>query len=110
MTALSEEESTTKSELLIGIGANPSVRNDMSETPSHYAAKAGNLETLKLLVEKGGLSGILMGNHCYKQSFYKESKSATRQNSRRVPWPSSDPVQGRPPTSFSRTPYPPVST
>ena len=47
LTALSEDDSRAKSELLIRNGANPWVRNDMSETPSHCAAKSGNLETLK---------------------------------------------------------------
>jgi hypothetical protein len=30
-----------------------------NKTPVHYAAKAGNLKTLQLLIEKGALSGIL---------------------------------------------------
>ena len=42
-----------KVELLIRNGANPLVRNDACETPAHNAAIAGNLETLKLLVDKG---------------------------------------------------------
>lgn len=42
-----------KVELLIRNGANPLVRNDACETPAHNAAVAGNLETLKLLVDKG---------------------------------------------------------
>ena len=53
--------SKAKAEILLNHGANPSVRNDFHETPAHSAAKAGNLETLKLMVEHGGLSGILMG-------------------------------------------------
>ena len=59
--ALSELNSKAKAEILLNHGANPSVRNDFHETPAHSAAKAGNLETLKLMVEHGGLSGILMG-------------------------------------------------
>ena len=66
-----------KTELLIRNGANPSVRNDNSETPAHNAAKAGNLDALKVLVEKGGLSGILMGN------LQSREPKPHRQNSRK---------------------------
>ncbi len=50
--------------LLLQYGANPSSLNNQLETPSHCAARAGNLATLKLLVEKGGLGGVL---HCRRR-------------------------------------------
>ena len=46
-------------DLLLTLGANPSIKNSRSETPAHVAARAGNLEILKFLVENGGLHGIL---------------------------------------------------
>ena len=46
-------------DLLMTLGANPSIKNARSETPAHVAARAGNLEILKFLVENGGLHGIL---------------------------------------------------
>ena len=38
--------------LIVQGGANPSVKNDFDDTPAHKAAQAGNLDTLKYLVEK----------------------------------------------------------
>ena len=64
-------------------GANPSVRNDFFETPAHSAAKSGNLETLKLMVEHGGLSGILMGYNCKTESKNKPSRISARRHSSR---------------------------
>ena len=46
-------------ELLLSLGANPSIKNSRNETPAHTAARSGNLEILKYLVENGGLHGIL---------------------------------------------------
>ena len=40
---------------LLNLGANPAVKNDRNETPAHTAARAGNLEILKYLVDNGGL-------------------------------------------------------
>ena len=37
-------------------------KKQRNKTPAHYAAKAGNLKTLKLLIEKGALGGILKGS------------------------------------------------
>ena len=73
-----------KTELLINNGANPLQRNDSCETPAHNAAIAGNLETLKLLVDKGGLSGILMGN--LQSSKEMKFRGGSRQNSRKGVW------------------------
>ena len=83
LAALSSEDSKAKAALLLKQGANPSVKNDSFDTPAHFAAKSGNLETLRLLVEKGGLSGILMG--------YGEKTSGNRRSrpsSRTTRWPS----------------------
>ena len=82
LAALSEEESKAKTAFLLKQGSNPSVKNDSFETAAHYAAKSGNLETLRLLVEKGGLSGILMGYGDGK-GHHKRSRPSSR-NSR---WP-----------------------
>ena len=46
-------------DLLLNLGANPSIKNLKNETPAHTAARAGNLQILKFLVENGGLHGIL---------------------------------------------------
>ena len=46
-------------DLLLNVGANPSIKNSKSETPAHTACRTGNLEILKFLVENGGLHGIL---------------------------------------------------
>ena len=46
------------------------------------AAKSGNLETLKLLVENGGLSGILMGYNCKAEA--AKQKTSRRHSSRFV--------------------------
>ena len=46
-------------DLLLNHGANPSIKNSRNETPAHSAARAGNLNILKFLVENGGLHGIL---------------------------------------------------
>ena len=73
-----------KTELLINNGANPLQRNDTCETPAHNAAITGNLETLKLLVDKGGLSGILMGN--VQSSKEMKFRGGSRQNSRKGVW------------------------
>jgi hypothetical protein len=81
IVAGAENHSAQKAKILIEYGANPSVMNDQDDTPAHKAARAGNLETLKLLVEKGGLSGILMGNS-------QSQKSRSRGTSRRSVWPS----------------------
>ena len=89
MTALSEGFSRAKTEVLIQNGANPLVRNDICETPAHNAAIAGNLETLKLLVDKGGLSGILMGN--LQNSREMKFKANSRQNSRKGIWTTKSP-------------------
>ncbi len=43
--------------MLLQYEANPSALNQHLETPVHCAARAGNLTTLKLLVDKGGLGG-----------------------------------------------------
>ena len=102
--ALSELHSKAKTELLLNQGANLSVRNDFMETPAHRylltivwtliqivfrklcvdfsAAKSGNLETLKLLVENGGLSGILMGYNCKAEA--AKQKTSRRHSSRFV--------------------------
>ena len=83
LAALSSEDSKAKAAFLLKQGANPSVKNDSFDTPAHFAAKSGNLETLRLLVEKGGLSGILMG--------YGEKTSGNRRSrpsSRTTRWPS----------------------
>ncbi len=45
--------------LLLDYGANPAGLNNQLDTPAHCAARAGNLNTLKLLVDKGGLTGLL---------------------------------------------------
>ena len=37
-------------ELLLSLGANPSIKNSRNETPAHTAARSGNLEILKYLV------------------------------------------------------------
>ena len=81
LAALSQEDSKAKASLLLKQGANPSVKNDSYETPAHYAAKSGNLETLRLLVEKGGLSGILMG-------YGAQGPKRSRPSSRNTRWPS----------------------
>jgi hypothetical protein len=47
------------SKLLLDFGANPCCLNNMLESPVHIAARAGVVETLKLLIERGGLRGIL---------------------------------------------------
>ena len=75
--AQSEVESCEKIELLIDSGANPSVKNNAAETPSHNAAKSGNLEALKLLVERGGLSGLLMGNCLPKEQKSRLSRQTS---------------------------------
>lgn len=81
-SASSGEQSCLKVEHLMGLGSNPSARNDFGETPAHMAAKAGNLDSLKFLVDNGGLSGILMGGNF----FCKDNMS--RHNSRNSRWPS----------------------
>ena len=54
-----KSESLEIVDLLLTLGANPSIKNARSETPAHAAARVGNLEILKYLVENGGLHGIL---------------------------------------------------
>ena len=85
LAALSGEDSKAKAALLLKQGANPSVKNDTFETPAHFAAKSGNLETLRLLVEKGGLSGILMG---YGGEKHAGNHRRSRPSSRTTRWPS----------------------
>ena len=39
-----------------------------NKTPAHYAAKAGNLKTLKLLIEKGALvSNVINIGYLYRE-------------------------------------------
>ena len=54
-----KSESLEIVDLLLTLGANPSIKNARSETPANVAARTGNLEILKFLVENGGLHGIL---------------------------------------------------
>ena len=65
-----KSESLEIVDLLLTLGANPSIKNAKSETPAHAAARVGNLEILKFLVENGGLHGILddliIRSRCYE--------------------------------------------
>ncbi len=45
--------------LLLDFGANPCCLNNKLESPVHCAAKTGCVDTLKLLIDGGGLGGIL---------------------------------------------------
>lgn len=57
--AMAPVNSSEIAKLLLDFGANPAVLNDANEMPIHHAARHGNVKTMKLLVDRGGLSGIL---------------------------------------------------
>ena len=59
LAALSPLNSFELSRLLLDFGANPCSLNNRLESPVHCAAKAGHVDTLRLLIDGGGLSGIL---------------------------------------------------
>ena len=64
-------------QILLKYKANPSSLNHNYETPIHCAAQAGNLSTLKLLVERGGLFGLIQQIN-RKKSRQAQSFSGTR--------------------------------
>lgn len=61
--------------LLLDYGANPSGLNNQLETPSHSAARAGNLNALKILVDRGGLNGLLSHRRQPSQSLPASTNS-----------------------------------
>ena len=59
LAAVSPLNSFQMSRLLLDFGANPCSLNNSLESPVHCAAKFGHVDTLRLLIDGGGLSGIL---------------------------------------------------
>ncbi|TRY70665.1 hypothetical protein TCAL_09681 [Tigriopus californicus] len=78
-----KKNSSEMTRMLLEYGANPCSLNSKAETPVHCAARIGNLDTLKLLVDRGGLSGIL--NHMIRgnSKYGKESKRRRHASSSR---------------------------